>query len=160
MRLTFLRIFLLLAFIPLLVQLLSGAAGRIRGVDIALMVSMAWIVVTFLYHHGAPRIGLAGVTVVELFGGYLVGRVLVRNEADFRLFMRFFLGVLIFLFPFVAIEHLTDRNLLQEASRIIFGTFSKAASSYGRMGLHRVMAGFEHPILYGLFASMAFAPLY
>ena len=160
MRLTFMRVFLLVCFIPLLIQLLSGAVGRIRGVDIALIASMVWIAVTLVYHHGLPLIGLAGITVIELFGGYLVGRVLVRNEADFQLFMRFFLGILIFLFPFVAIELLTDRNLLQEVSRSIFDTFSKAESSYGRMGLNRVMSGFEHPILYGLFTSMAFAPLY
>jgi hypothetical protein len=159
-RLTFLRIYLLIAFVPLLIQFLSGAAGRIRGADIALMAAMAWVALTFLLHHGAERLGLAAITVVELFGGYLVGRVLVRNEADFRLLIRYVLWVLVLLAPFVVIELFTDRNLLQAIFRTAFSTFVKGASSYGRLGLNRVMAGFEHPILYGLFASMPFAVLF
>ncbi len=38
-------------------------------------------------------------------------------------------------------------------------TYVKGESSYGRLGLYRVMAGFEHPILYGLFCAAAFGPI-
>jgi hypothetical protein len=99
------------------------------------------------------------ISVVELFGGYLIGRVLVRNSRDFELLFRYVFWALVALSPFVLVELLTDRNLLQELSRQVLPTYEKAESSYGRLGLYRVMAGFEHPILYGLFCASVFGPI-
>lgn len=159
MKLSPVRLLLLVAFLPLLVRLLSGAAGRLRPIDILLMLFMLWIGVTFAVHHGTERLPLAAITVVELFGGYLVGRTLVRNPDDHRLLYRSLFWSLVVMAPFVAYELLTDRNLLQEISRQVMPTYFKGKSSYGRMGMYRVMAGFEHPILYGLFAMTLFAPI-
>ena len=159
LRLSFPRLFLLIAFVPLFVRLVTGAAGRIRDIDILFMAFSFWMALTLVYHHGFARLPLAGITVVETFGGYLVGRTLVRNAADFRLLFRGLFWVLVVLSPFVAVELLTDRNILQELSRHVMPTYFKPSSSYGRVGLYRVMAGFEHPILYGLVCSVVFAPL-
>lgn len=157
-KLSPIRVLLLVTFLPLLMRLFSGLSGRIRGVDIFMMLYSFWIVVTLVYHHGLPRLPLAAITIVELFGGYLVGRTLVRSAADFRRLLRYFMYFLIFLSPFVLIELITDHNILQEISRKIMPTYFKGDSSYGRLGLNRVMASFEHPILYGLFCSIGFAP--
>ena len=159
LRLSPTRVLLLAFFVPLLVRLLSGAAGRIRAMDVFLMLFLVWMVVTLVYHHGMERFPYAMISVVELFGGYLIGRVLVRNAADFALLFRIVFWVLVALSPFVLMELLTDRNLLQEMSRKIVPTYFKDESSRGRIGLHRVMAGFEHPILYGLFCAAVFGPL-
>ncbi len=159
LKLSPIRILLLASFIPLVLRLLSGASGRIRGIDIFLMLYAFWIMVTLVYHHGLSRLPLAAMTIIEVFGGYLIGRTLVRNAAGFRRLFRYVLYMLIFLAPFVLVELLTDRNLLQEIFRSILPTYFKAASSYGRMGLNRVMAPFEHPILYGLFCSISLAPI-
>jgi hypothetical protein len=159
LRLSMTRALLLLAFVPLLFRLLTGAAGRLRGHDLFLMLFMVWMVVTLLYHHGLERLPYAMISVVELLGGYLVGRVLVRNATDFALVFRYVFWVLVALFPFVLIELLTDRNILQELSRKVLPTFVKGGSSYGRLGMFRVMAGFEHPILYGLFCAAVFGPV-
>ena len=158
-RLSFTRIFLLLTFVPLLLRLLSERAGKLRGIDVFLMLFMGWILLTLLVHHGFSRLPYAAITVVELFGGYLVGRTLIRSLEDVIALFRIGLYILLFLSPFAAIELLTDRNLLQEISRKAFPTLFKEESSYGRIGMFRVMAGFEHPILYGLFCSTFFAPL-
>jgi hypothetical protein len=159
LRLTPTRILLLTMFVPLLIRLLAGAVGRIRAADVLLMLFMFWMVVTLLYHHGIERFPYAMVSVVELLGGYLIGRVLVRNATDFTLLFRYIFWVLVALSPVVLVELLTDRNLLQELSRKMLPTYVKADSSYGRLGLHRVMAGFEHPILYGLFCAAVFGPI-
>lgn len=159
LRLSPTRLMLLIAFVPLLIRLLTGAAGRIRTTDVVLMLFMVWMVVTLIYHHGMERFPYAMISVVEIFGGYLVGRVLVRNATDFRMLFRFVFWVLVALSPFVLVELLTDRNLLQELSRKVLPTYAKAESSYGRIGLYRVMAGFEHPILYGLFCAAVFGPV-
>ena len=160
LRLSPMRVLLLVTFLPLLFRLLSGAAGKIRAMDVLMTLFMAWIVVTLVYHHGLSRFPYAMMTMVELFGGYLIGRVLIRSEADFRRLFRYALWLMIFLFPFVLVEFLTDRNILQEISRQFLPTLFKAESSRGRLGLYRVMAGFEHPILYGLFCSMTLTVLF
>lgn len=159
LRLSPMRILLLATFLPLLFRLLSGAAGRLRAMDVLMMLFMAWIVVTLVYNHGLARFPYAMITMVELFGGYLIGRVLIRSEADFRRLFRYALWVMVFLFPFVVVELVTNKNLLQEISREFFPTAFKGDSSRGRLGLNRVMAGFEHPILYGLFCSVTLTML-
>ncbi len=159
-KLTPTRIFLLVMLVPLTVQLLSGKAGKIRGIDICLFFFMLWMAVVLLFHHGLSHLPLSIATTAEMLGGYLVGRVLVRNEANFRSAFKWFLLILIAQLPFVVLELLTNRNLIQELTRLVGPSFFKGDSSYGRMGLNRVMAGFEHPILYGLFCSFGFAIVY
>lgn len=160
MRLTPTRIFLLLTFLPFAFKLLTKGAGPLHSIDICFMLFMVWMTIVLTYHHGTVYIPLTGINIVETFGGYMVGRVLVRNEADFRFFFRIFLLILMCLCPFVVLELVTDRNIIQELSREIGQSFFKGNSSRGRMGLFRVMAGFEHPILYGLFCSLGFAPVF
>jgi hypothetical protein len=126
---------------------------------VLMMLFMFWMVVTLLFHHGLERLPYAMISVVELFGGYLIGRVLIRNSTDFALVFRYVFWVLVALSPFVLVELLTDRNILQELSRKMMPTYVKGESSYGRLGLYRVMAGFEHPILYGLFCAAVFGPI-
>ena len=159
LRLSFTRLLLVAVFVPLLVRLLTGRAGRLRAIDILMLLFMAWSALTLLVHHGLARLPYAAITIVENLGAYLIGRTLVRNADDFRLLFRAVFWAMVCLAPFVIVELLTDRNLLQEISRKILPTLSKGVSSYGRLGLNRVMAGFEHPILYGLFCAVSFAPL-
>lgn len=158
-RLDFMRLLLMLAFVPLLVRLLAGAAGRLRAMDLWMALFSAWMVFTYVFHHGAERFPYAMITMVELGGGYLLGRVAIRSAADFRRLFRLALWMMIFLAPFVLIELLSNRNILQEIFRSVMPTHFKGSSSYGRLGLNRVMAGFEHPILYGLFCSATLAVL-
>jgi hypothetical protein len=159
LRLSFTRIYLLITFVPLGIGLLTGRAGRLRGIDYLMMAFMAWVGVTLFYHHGVERLPYTMITIVELFGGYLVGRMCVRGIDDVLALLRYGLYAMIFLFPFTLIELYTDRNYLQELSRKVMPTLFKGDSSRGRMGLFRVMSGFEHPILYGLFCSIFLAPL-
>ena len=160
LRLSPMRILLLVTFLPLLYRLLSGAAGRLRAMDVLMMLFMAWIVVTLVYNHGLARFPYAMITMVELFGGYLIGRVLIRSEADFLRLFRYALWVMVFLFPFVVVELVGMRNLLQELSQRVLPTLQQDGGKYIRLGLLRVTAGFEHPILYGLFCSTTLATLF
>ena len=160
LRLSPMRVLLLVTFLPLLFRLLSGAAGRLRAMDVLMMLFMAWIVVTLVYNHGLARFPYAMITMVELFGGYLIGRVLIRSEADFLRLFRYAFWVMVFLFPFVVVELVGMRNLLQELSQRVLPTLQQDGGKYIRLGLLRVTAGFEHPILYGLFCSTTLATLF
>jgi hypothetical protein len=157
LRLSFSRVFLLFAIIPLLIRLLSGRVGALLLTDYLMMMYSAWIAITYTYHYGADRIGLSGITITEQFGAYLVGRTLIRNATDYMIFIRSFFVALLFLFPFAAFELFTGINILTVLLDPIMSVHIKGQSAYGRIGLERVMSGFEHPILFGIFCSLGMA---
>jgi hypothetical protein len=153
------RIFLLVAFVPLLIGLLSRRAGSIRAIDACMALYSLWIGLAIFMVHGAARIPFIGITIVEMLGGYLVGRVLVRGQADYRAVFRYFIILLVFLLPFVVVEQFTRRALLNEILGAAFETIPYV--DYGtRLGLNRIQATFEHPILYGMFCSIGIANLF
>ncbi|MBM9593924.1 O-antigen ligase family protein [Roseitranquillus sediminis] len=157
LRLTPLRIFLLLAFVPLFVRLVSGQVGRLNGVDICMMLFCVWMYVTLLVNNGMSRFAYSGISTVELLGGYLVGRCLIRNATDFKLFFQIQLGTMLFLAPFALIDHLTNRQIWSDILSIFGDAKYRGGSSRPRWGLQRVSTGFDHPILYGLYCSLAAA---
>jgi hypothetical protein len=160
LRLSPYRVFLLVMFVPLLVRLVGGRAGRLMPADIILGFYCLWVLVALYMNHGADRLPFAVVTVTELYGGYLVGRILVRNEADYRIVFRYLAFGLVVLAPFVVIEMLTGRMPISEILRPAVSTFEKAQLHDMRMGFYRAQAVFEHPILFGLFCSLAIANLF
>ena len=152
------RIFLLLTFIPFGVRLFAGKAGRFTAVDGCLLGFVSLMVLTFLYHHGMERFPYAMVQAVEVYGGYLAGRMLVRSLADYQRFIRYFLVVLLVLLPFAVDELLHSRMLISE---FFSGTFDVVNNNQAfRFGLARVQVVFPHSILYGLFCSLALASVF
>ena len=153
------RIFLVLAFLPLFFRLVSGKVGRIRPVDILIGLYCLWMALSLFITHGTDRIAFIGITIVELFGGYLVGRTMVLGQADYRAFFRYFFMALLFMLPFVLVEQVTRRLLINDIVGLVFRTFPYV--DYGqRMGLNRIQTVFEHPILSGLFWSAGIGNLY
>jgi O-antigen ligase len=153
------RMLMLLLFVPLMIRLLAGRLGRIGGVDVFIMLFAAWMFLSLIVWHGASRLQFAGITVVEMVGGYLFGRAMIRSEADYRAFFRQFYHALLFLLPFALIELFTARLLINDLVGKVFGTFTDAYDEQ-RWGLNRVQAVFQHPILYGLICSLAIANFY
>jgi hypothetical protein len=151
------RAFLLFAIVPLLIRLLSGQAGRLMPADYFMMAYCGWIAITYTYHYGTSRIALSGITIIEQLGAYLLGRVLIRNITDYNIFIKTFFTALLVLFPFAIFELFTGKNLWAALFDPFFSVHQKPSSAYGRMGLERVLSGFEHPILYGLFCSLGMA---
>lgn len=159
-RLTFTRMLLLVLFIPLMIRLFSGKAGRILAIDILMFLFSAWMAIVLLYHEGLGRIPLAGATVMEFLGGYLVGRTLVRNATDYRLLLRYMLVAMLILLPFALLEFKTNQNLLRDAFATVFNSYYKSPTQTWREGFARVASGFEHPILFGLFCTIMVAPFF
>lgn len=157
LRLTPIRILLLLSFIPMLGWLFAGRAGKIILPDILIMFLCVWIFVTLLYHDGISRLAFSGISAVELLGGYLLGRCLIRNVVDFKRLIRLHLICLMVMFPFATVEFLTGRQIWAEILDVFGSVVYRGDSSRPRMGFDRVLGGFEHPILFGLFCSMAAA---
>jgi hypothetical protein len=140
--------------------LANGRAGRILGQDLAMFAFCFWVALSLLVNDGLAQLANAGMTAIELFVGYVLGRLLIRNAADFRNLARFYVWCLLLLLPFAAVEFVTGRMLLHEIFDIFGQTEWKGASSAPRWGFNRTMSGFNHPILYGLFCSMLASTLF
>ncbi|PQO22978.1 hypothetical protein C2I36_10115 [Rhodobacteraceae bacterium WD3A24] len=158
LRLSPYRFYLLLATIPFALALVTGRGGRVVPADWAMFLAVVWIFLSLVYHHGTANIPYAGITGVELFGGYLAGRLLIRTPQDYRRFIRYFLTALLLLAPFAAVELFTGRMIISE---LLSRVFTVGANEEGtRLGLSRVQAVFQHPILWGLFCSLAAANVF
>ncbi len=152
------RIYLLIGFVPMAIMMLSGRAGRLTLVDGFMVLYALWIVVALTHNHGNWGITNGGITVVELLGGYMLGRLMVRSLEDFDRLVRYLMGSLVVISPFVLHEFVTNRWLIGELFGAIFPVGNEHSGE--RLGFTRVQAGFPHPILYGLYASIPFACAY
>lgn len=149
------RVLLLLLFVPYAISLAKGKAGRFTLADGMLFGFAFWIVLTLVKHHGGERFAYGMILGVELFGGYMVGRLLIRSSSDYRRFVKYFLTALLVLFPFAFYELKTGHMVIAEYLGKVFPVSEKFDES--RYGLSRVQAVFPHSILYGLFCSVGAA---
>jgi hypothetical protein len=94
----------------------------------------------------------AGILFIESFGSYTMGRWLIRDQLCFERLLKSLRVMLLALLPFALFETLTNEALLIDALRPFFDVIDKGYQA-PRLGLHRAQVAFEHPILYGAFAS-------
>ena len=152
------KIFLLIMFWPWAARLISGYAGPVTWTGWLLLAFVVWTIVTLVYNNGIQRFPYASMVAAELFGGYMAGRILVRNISDYRRFIRYYLIALLFILPFAAYELFYSRMLVNDFLGSIFSVTRKNYEF--RYGLSRVQFGFPHSILFGLFCSLALASTY
>jgi hypothetical protein len=153
------RLILLAAFVPLFLQLVRGRVGPITGTDIAVFLLCCWIALSIYRHHGPSRIIFIGTNFAEIFGAYLIGRVLVRSHADYKAFFRYFLIALAVLLPFALVEMIAGKRLYTELFNHILSTRGYV-SNKPRLGLTRVTLPFHNPIHFGVVCSIAVANVY
>ncbi len=160
---------LCLVIVPvLLVRLLQGAYGRPVLSDYAILFFLFWMVLTVSINHGiAKAISYGGSNGFMILGGYLTARATIRSPENFFALTRFLAVVVIFLLlplgvyeaffhnPSLILDWLA--NLLGEDGAITAFTDSDMCC---RMGLTRAQTVFTHPIHFGLFCAMAFAPYF
>ncbi|MGR3540531.1 MAG: O-antigen ligase family protein [Hasllibacter sp.] len=158
-RLTPIRVAMLLTIVPLTANLLMGRYGRVTGADVAILGLGAWLFVPMIVHHGGERVAFAGISAIEYVGAWLLGRAFVRGADAFARLIRLHLWSLIVLLPFALIELQTGRIVIPSLVPAPFETLSRHDSASGRMGLERVYAVMEHPILWGLYCSLGIAGL-
>jgi hypothetical protein len=157
LRLSPYRIILLIMVVPSLFHLLSGKAGPLNGIDLAVIAHALWCIVA-LGAYGGPGQALesGGIYFVESFGAYAMGRRYVRNVRDFQA-LSLLVGLVVCGLLAVALpESVTHTHFLREAFRGALGGPALPVIE-PRLGLARAFGSFEHPILFGVFCSMAFA---
>ena len=152
---TVLRIFLLVMVIPLFFRLVSGKCGRILVTDILFFLHMAWAAIALWVNNPDQVVTQIGSVGPEFLGGYLVGRVYIRNRADFTALCRWLGLAVCVLFPFAMYETLTGIPLVIRAFEAIPAVKGLLDTGEVRMGLSRVQGVFANPIHFGLFCSTA-----
>jgi hypothetical protein len=156
MRLSAYRLLLLLAAPPLFLYWASGRSGRLLSVDFLLLAYVGWSVLAVFRNHGLANIEAAGIYALEVTGAYMLGRTMIRGEAQFAAMARLVIVLVGLLVPIMAIESVTERRLINELFDPFTETFPDANMD-PRWGLRRAQGPFEHPILAGVFASTAVA---
>ena len=153
------RLFLFLAATPVFAALAQGRAGRIILPDILVIAYSFWMFFAIFVIDGMQmKAPFMVAQIVETMVPYFLARVLIRNAANFRFFIRWWMIVGLLLLPFAFVELLTNQKLLlQLYAGVPGGVVFKSVIYPQRLGLNRVQGPFEHPILFGVFYAMAFA---
>lgn len=145
------RVFLLVAFIPLLIRLFSGQAGKINPVDCLMMAATLWAGLALAANHPVGQvIEPFGIYTLEFFGAYLVGRVCIRSAESFMLMVKLCFTILVCLLPFAIIEALTNKNILLD----LMPSSIRDTNQGIRLGINRAQTIFAHSIHYGVFGSV------
>ncbi|MEB8389455.1 hypothetical protein OO012_19775 [Rhodobacteraceae bacterium KMM 6894] len=156
LRLSVYRIVLIIVTLPAVFGWLSGRSGRIRTADIAMLLLCIWAAVSFVVIHGTTTIQAGGIKFIETFGAYLVARVYIRTADEFRSMVKVLCLIVLFFLPFAIIEAVTGKNILLTTMDSLWNSYHRVMKD-PRMGLARVQATLEHPILYGVFCGSVIA---
>ncbi|UWQ16056.1 O-antigen ligase family protein (plasmid) [Aliiroseovarius sp. M344] len=156
LRLSIYRIYLLVFAGPIFYRWIKGDAGRIRAIDVYVILASFWVVLSLMVVHGAEKAEFAGITAIETLIPYLTARVLIRSYAAFKTFVWWHFVAIMILLPFAIYESVTNKAILIDSFRGIFSVYVNA-NHEPRLGLYRAQASMPHPILFGVFATPAFA---
>ncbi len=154
------RLVLLFAVVPALLKWVTGKAGNRYVPDVAVLLFIAWCGLATLQIHGLEyTVQSVGMLVIETAGAYFLARAYIHTEQDFYALCRALFWVVACLMPFALLEAVSNMPILMN----LFGKFLptyEIAGSDPRWGMRRAQAVFQHPILFGVFCGIAFAPAF
>jgi hypothetical protein len=156
LRLSTYRLLLIATFISCLIAWLCRSGGRIRLPDIFMLLAAAWGAVALLSLHGVDALQSAGIFALETFGTFIFARRYIRNVLAFQRMVKYLVLMVFFLLPFAVYENFTGLQILLILVGKIFSVFNYGPNET-RLGLSRAQVTFEHPILFGVVCSSAFA---
>ncbi|MET3926545.1 O-antigen ligase domain-containing protein [Devosia sp. 2618] len=149
-RLSAYRFTLIILFVPCLVWLVQGRAGRVRLPDILVALFALWCVISLTAVNGlGTGVQTGGIQVLETITPYLIARCCIRTADDFRALGRLLTGIALVLLPFALYEAISGHNIYLEIASHIFPSI-EIADKEPRWGLRRAQLFFEHPILMGV----------
>ncbi|KFE33571.1 O-antigen ligase family protein [Thioclava atlantica] len=158
LALTGVRLVLMVMVLPLLAGLFSGRYGRMRGVDWLFLAHFGWLTLALAVNNFDRVIQQSGSVGIEFLGGYLLGRAYIRTREDFAALSHALVLSLLLLLPFTLYETKTGIALIPTLIGKLPGLGSiTLVVTDPRLGLERVQSSFDHPIHFGLYASVAFS---
>lgn len=148
-RLSPYRVTLLILFMPCMVWLAEGKAGRVRLPDIMAVLFAVWCLISLVAVHGASGIQTGGIQLLETVTPYFLARCCIRNADDFEALARALTAIVLLLLPFALYEAVSGHNIYLEVASHIFPSIGVTEKEL-RWGLRRAQLFFEHPILMGV----------
>lgn len=156
--LTTTRLVLLISVVPLSVMLFLGRFDRVRTVDIFFLLFLMWTIFAYGMHHPESVVEHMGANGLEFWGGYVLGRCLIRTRQQFIALCKLLFLLVALTLPLALFESQTGTPIVLELIRSLPGVRTLADVHHElRMGLERSQVVFVHPIIYGLFCSVAFS---
>jgi len=129
-------------------------AGRIRTVDIAMLLFWFWCTLSLIVVYGMEQsIQTPGILFIETLGPYFLARCYIRDAEDFYNMIQLLFRIVLFLLPFAVFEFFSAQNISRELFATIFPIIPIDSPMPARMGLTRVQSVFDHPILFGMFTG-------
>ncbi|MEH2540879.1 MULTISPECIES: O-antigen ligase family protein [unclassified Bradyrhizobium] len=123
-----------------------------------MLLTAIWATLALVSVHGIDGgLQTAGIFVTETFGAFLFAKRYIRDIFAFHRMVKSFVLVVAFLFPFAVYENLTASPILVKLFGTVFSVFELYGPNEARFGLSRAQVTFEHPILFGIVCSSAFA---
>ena len=159
-RMTPYRLFLIVMMLPTVLRFRNDRLLQITSVDVFMFLAILWITLSLVANHGAARLVYAGSTFLEMFCGYLLGRVFIRSAADYRFFFKCLLVTLVAFAPFALLELVGHQRVLRELADKVLTLPEAIEHDQVRFGLMRVMLSFEHALHFGTFCAIGFANAY
>ncbi len=147
------RLICLVLLVSAISQMARVQTRKTKAIDNFMILYTVWCVISLLVNHGIGVWQFAGMTAIETLGPYCLARALIQNSDDFRHWVRCYLKVIIFIFPFALYETLFGEHLLRDLARAVTG-YGPLAGRPERLGLTRAFGPFEHPIHYGVFCAV------
>ena len=155
------RLFLLFVTPVLLVKLFAGDFGRIRLPDIAMLAFVGWRVLALGMTMPDRVVQYSGSTTVIILGAYLCGRAAIRTPEQFAWMARFLALSVLAMLPLAIFESVTGGFIIPKIINALPGISSVTDVGYERrFGLDRAQVVFDHPILFGLYATLPLSLLF
>jgi hypothetical protein len=140
-----------LLFLPGLVMFLR-ARRRIIGADVFIFLTSVWMIGSRIPEDGLNPSAVAA--VIELFGGYLLGRAYVYGPFALKRFLRIFKIVTFLVISMAVLDPLFSANVVMAAADIIVANPFYTVPQY-RGGIARAVSTMEMAELYGTFCVAA-----
>lgn len=151
---------LLALMAPMTIKWLTDKNTKRILPDYLLLLYCVWSALALVISHGIQEtIEPIAIILLQTFGSYLLGRMYIRTPHDFRKIVNLQLCIVLLLLPFAILEAVTSVPILIKLFKPLGNVLAESMMP-PRMGLRRVQAVFEHPILYGIFVSSCFAMVY
>lgn len=159
-RMTPYRLYLIAMAIPMILRFRADPTLRVTSVDVLMFLAILWRSLSILVNHQASEIANAGSSFLEVFFGYMLGRVFIRTAADYRFFFKCFLLTLVAFLPFAFLELTTRQRVLKQIWGLVLVNPPTSMADQIRYGLMRVAVSFDHAIQFGYFCAIGFVNMY
>jgi O-Antigen ligase len=151
------RMFLLVSAVPCLLIWASSKQVNRSAADFMLIMYVVWASMAISINQGfETSIELIGSVVLDTAGSYFLAKTLISDVVRFQRMTRMLIGLVMIMACFTAYESVTGTNLITKMFQPLFNIFSYPVMDK-RLSLFRARGPFEHPILFGFFASTVFS---